>query len=428
MINIVINPPESEWEQLTQRPQADFREVEQAVTAILDDVKRNGTSALVNYTAALDGYSGSKQMADENDFTAAEQNLDAVLKIAILQAAANIEKFHSAQLTTYQQVEIMPGVVCSKRALPIESVGLYIPGGSAPLFSTVLMLGIPARIAACKNVFLCTPPSQEGKVHPAILFAAKVAGIKQVYYAGGAQAIAAMAFGNAAIPKADKIFGPGNRYVTCAKSQVAAWGVAIDMPAGPSEVLVIADEQAVPRFVAADLLAQAEHGPDSQVICLCISEGMARAIKTETQDLLKQLPRKDIAEKALKYYRSLVLENIEQCIRFSNQYAPEHLILSVEKPEKWADKITHAGSVFLGNYSPESAGDYASGTNHTLPTNGFARAYSGVSVESFQKTITFQQLSQEGLQGLANTVIQMAEAEGLDAHALAIKVRMSNGQ
>jgi histidinol dehydrogenase len=426
MINIVINPPENEWEQLTQRPQAEYPEVEQAVTAILNDVKRNGVSALVKYTATLDGYSGSKQMADENDFAAAEQSLDAALKSAIFQAAANIEKFHSAQLTTYQQVETMPGVVCSKRALPIESVGLYIPGGSAPLFSTVLMLGIPARIAACKNVFLCTPPSKEGKVHPAILFAAKVAGIKQVYLAGGAQAIAAMACGNAGIPKADKIFGPGNRYVTCAKSQVAAWGVAIDMPAGPSEVLVIADEQAIPRFVAADLLAQAEHGPDSQVICLCVSEGMASQIKKETEVLFNQLSRKDIAEKALQHSRILVLENVGQCIRFSNQYAPEHLILSVDNPEKWADQITHAGSVFMGNYSPESAGDYASGTNHTLPTNGFARAYSGVSVESFQKTITFQQLSPEGLQGLANTVIQMAEAEGLDAHALAIKVRIGN--
>jgi len=423
MIQLIENPKKETWTALMKRPEADFKDVEEAVRSIVDDVRRNGTNALKKYNAILDGFQGETLLLDEKTFEEAENSLDDKLKNAIRHAARNIEKFHTSNRPKNEKVETQNGVICWKKQLAIENVGLYIPGGTAPLFSTVLMLGIPARIAGSKNVFICTPPNASGKINPAIIYAAKVAGVTKIYLAGGAQAIAAMAYGNTEIPKADKIFGPGNRYVTAAKNLVSASGVAIDMPAGPSEVLVIADEQANQRFVASDLLSQAEHGIDSQVICLCISSEKAKDIQTETMNLLNELPRKEIAAKALANSRIIVLDKLNETIDFSNLYAPEHLILACSDAENLAEKITQAGSVFLGNYSPESAGDYASGTNHTLPTNGFARAYSGVSVDSFMKNITFQQLSKEGLNGLAETVIIMAEAEGLDAHALAIKVR-----
>lgn len=425
MIQIIENPNKETWNELMKRPEADFKDVNEAVQSIVEDVRRNGSKALKKYNAILDGFQGDALLLDDKSFEEAENALDEKLKNAIQHAARNIEKFHAANRPQNQKVVTQAGVICWKKQLPIENVGLYIPGGTAPLFSTVLMLGIPARIAGCKNVFICTPPNASGKIHPAIVFAAKVAGITKIYLAGGAQAIAAMACGNTEIPKADKIFGPGNRYVTAAKNLVSTSGMAIDMPAGPSEVLVIADEQANPRFVASDLLSQAEHGIDSQVICLCITAEKAKAIQKETMFLLNELPRKEIATKALENSRILVLNDLNEAIEFSNLYAPEHLILACDDAENIGEKVTQAGSVFLGNYSPESAGDYVSGTNHTLPTNGFARAYSGVSVDSFMKNVTFQQLSKKGLNGLAETVITMAEAEGLDAHALAIKVRMN---
>ena len=425
-MQLIEKPKKETWIELIKRPEADIKDVEVAVHAIVTDIKRNGTVALKKYNSILDGYQGENVMLDEKSFQEADGLLDSKLKNAIEHAARNIEKFHSANRFKNEKVETQKGVVCWKKQMPIENVGLYIPGGTAPLFSTVLMLGIPAQIAGSKNVFICTPPNASGKINPAIIYAAKIAGITKIYLSGGAQAIAAMAFGNAGIPKADKIFGPGNRFVTAAKNLVSASGVAIDMPAGPSEVLVIADEHANPRFVASDLLSQAEHGTDSQVICLCISTEKAEAIQTETITLLNKLPRKEIATKALENSRIIILNNLDETIEFSNQYAPEHLILACADAENLAEKITQAGSVFLGNFSPESAGDYASGTNHTLPTNGFAKAYSGVSVDSFMKNITFQQLTKEGLNGLAETVITMAEAEGLDAHALAIKVRIEN--
>lgn len=425
MIQIIENPNKETWNELMKRPEADFNDVNEAVQSIAEDVRRNGSKALKKYNAILDGFQGDTLLLDEKAFEEAENALDEKLKNAIQHAARNIEKFHASNRPKNEKVETQKGVICWKKQLPVENVGLYIPGGTAPLFSTVLMLGIPARIAGCKNVFICTPPNASGKIHLAIIYAAKVAGIAKIFLAGGAQAIAAMAYGNTEIPKADKIFGPGNRYVTAAKNLVSASGVAIDMPAGPSEVLVIADEQANPRFVASDLLSQAEHGIDSQVICLCIAAKKAKAIQTETINLLNELPRKEIATKALANSRIIVLDNLNEAIDFSNLYAPEHLILACAEAEILAEKINQAGSVFLGNYSPESAGDYASGTNHTLPTNGFASAYSGVSVDSFMKNITFQQLSKEGLNGLAETVITMAEAEGLDAHAMAIKVRVN---
>jgi len=346
--------------------------------------------------------------------------------VAIQNAKANIEKFHRAQLITEEPVEIVSGVKCWRKSVAIEKVGLYIPGGSAPLFSTILMLGIPATIAGCKEITLCTPPNREGKIHPAILYSASLVGVTQIYKVGGAQAIGAMAYGTASIPKVFKIFGPGNQYVTCAKQLVQKDGVAIDMPAGPSEVAVIADDTANAAYVAADMLSQAEHGNDSQAILVTTSSKLASDTKVEIEQQLKLLPRKDIALIALQSSKIFVVKTIKEAIELINEYAPEHLIISCENDEEIAEKIVNAGSVFLGNYSPESVGDYASGTNHTLPTNGYAKAYSGVSTESFVKKITFQKLSKEGLQLIGKTVGLMAAAEGLDAHKNAVTVRLSD--
>ncbi|MEJ7676745.1 MAG: histidinol dehydrogenase [Segetibacter sp.] len=346
------------------------------------------------------------------------------LKQAIQQAKFNIEKFHIAQLKSEEPIETMLGITCWRKSVAIEKVGLYIPGGSAPLFSTLLMLGIPAKIAGCKSITLCSPPNREGKLHPAILYAAKLVGITQIFKVGGAQAIGAMAYGTATIPKVYKIFGPGNQYVTYAKQLVQKDGIAIDMPAGPSEVAVLADESANAAFVAADLLSQAEHGSDSQAILVTASETLVTDTKIEIEKQLSALPRKGIAENAIKNSKIFLVRNMKEGIELINEYAPEHLIISCDDDENIAEKIVNAGSVFLGNYSPESAGDYASGTNHTLPTNGYAKAYSGVSADSFIKKITFQKLSKEGLQLISKTVKIMAEAEGLEAHINAVRVRM----
>ncbi|MBX2921500.1 MAG: histidinol dehydrogenase [Chitinophagaceae bacterium] len=423
-MNIILHPPRQQWNSLTERPVLDYSMLEQSVGQILAEVKQNGDTALRTLAKKFDGVDLHAIKVDDKEMEEAGMLLADELKEAILRAKANIYNFHITQYREEERVETMPGVVCWRRMTGIDKVGLYIPGGSAPLFSTVLMLGIPAVIAGCREIVLCSPPGKEGKIHPAILYAAKVAGITQVFKTGGAQAIAAMAYGTATIPAVYKIFGPGNQYVTCAKQLVQRSGVAIDMPAGPSEVCVLADATAVPAYVAADLLSQAEHGADSQVLLVTADKAMAEKIVEKVGEQLEMLSRKEIAKKALTNSRAIVVGDLNEAIELINAYAPEHLIVSCEDDEKIGNRITNAGSVFLGNYSPESVGDYASGTNHTLPTNGYARAYSGVSVDSFVKKITYQKLTQQGLHQIAGTVMNMAHAEGLDAHAHAVRVRM----
>jgi histidinol dehydrogenase len=421
MMKVFTYPPKDNWGSLIERPSGNITDKEKSVRAILEHVKKQGDKALIELTKKFDKVSVKKLKLDESAISKSEKNIPIALKKSIDQAYKNIYKFHSAQVNTkIEKIETVPGVTCWRKSVPIEKVGLYIPGGSAPLFSTVLMLGIPSKIASCKEVILCTPP----EVHPAILYAASICGIKNVFCVGGAQAIAAMAYGTKSIPKVDKIFGPGNSFVTLAKQIVSRDGVAIDMPAGPSEVLVIADDTADAGFVAADLLSQAEHGPDSQVILLSTSKVLVNNVLKELNTQIKSLPRKTIVEKALKNSRAILLKSLDEAIVFSNHYAPEHLILSCKKAEALSGKVVNAGSVFIGNYSPESAGDYASGTNHTLPTNGYASAYSGVSVDSFIKKITFQHLTKEGLAKLGNTIETMAEAEQLIAHKNAVAIRL----
>ena len=421
MMKVYTYPPQSKWEELSRRPVGDTASKEAAVKAILNQVKKQGDKALIELSRKFDKVNIKSLNLDEATIKIAEKNISPSLKKSIDRAYKNIYKFHAAQLNPkIEKIETMPGVVCWRKSVPIEKVGLYIPGGSAPLFSTVLMLGIPAKIAGCREVILCSPP----EINPAILYAATKCGIKNIYCVGGAQAVAAMAYGTTSIPKVDKIFGPGNSFVTLAKQLVTQEGVAIDMPAGPSEVLVIADNTANPAFVAADLLSQAEHGPDSQVILLSTSKDLVDKTNKELTTQLKALPRKTTAEKALSNSRAILLKSLDEATSFSNNYAPEHLILSCKGAESLANKVINAGSVFIGNYSPESAGDYASGTNHTLPTNGYARAYSGVSVDSFIKKITFQQLSKEGLSRLGATIETMAEAEQLKAHKNAVSIRL----
>ncbi|HMR93881.1 MAG TPA: histidinol dehydrogenase, partial [Chitinophagaceae bacterium] len=354
----------------------------------------------------------------------AEKLISPALLAAMKTAAANISAFHAAQALKEEVIETMPGVKCWRRSVPVEKAGLYIPGGTAPLFSTVLMLAIPARLAGCPEIVLCTPPQKDGTVHPAVLCAAQLSGVTKIFKAGGAQAIAAMAYGTESIPAVSKIFGPGNQFVTCAKQLVQRDGIAIDMPAGPSEVCVLADDTAHAAFVAADLLSQAEHGADSQVLLITTSEALAQQVQQETAKQLAALPRQALAFQSLQSSRIVVLAGIESAISMANQYAAEHLILACSNANAIAEKVTNAGSVFIGHYSPESVGDYASGTNHTLPTSGYARAYSGVSLDSFVKKITFQELTREGLSAIAGTVITMAEAEGLEAHAKAVKIRL----
>ncbi len=417
-------PDRNEWPSITKRPVLDIESLEPAVTAILNDVKVRGDRALRDYTLQFDQIALEQFAVSEEAIQAAIAKVPAPLKTAIEQAALNIEKFHNAQVQPEITVETMPGVRCWRKSIPIEKAGLYIPGGSAPLFSTVLMLGIPARIAGCNQTILCSPPGSDGNLHPAIIFAAQLVGINRIFALGGVQAIAAMSYGTETIPKVDKLFGPGNQYVTCAKQLVQKQGLAIDMPAGPSEVGIYAGEDANPVFVAADLLSQAEHGADSQVLLVTTSAKMLEAVSREITSQLETLPRKDIAQASLRNSRLIILKNEDEALELLNAYAPEHLILATSTAETLAAKVLNAGSVFLGNYSPESAGDYASGTNHTLPTNGYARSYSGVSVDSFVKKITFQQITEQGIGAIGNTIMEMAEAEGLQAHARAVAVRL----
>ncbi len=422
-MEIIKYPPPESWEDLCKRPVQDRSKILALVNRVISDVKRNGDAALKKYNKKFSGVSTDELMVSAEEIRLAAREVPFPLRAAIQKAKVNIEKFHDAQRKSVRKVETSPGVVCWRESRPVEKVGLYIPGGSAPLFSTVLMLGVPAKIAGCGEVVLCTPPDPAGRVHPAILFAASVCGIKKIYKTGGAQAIAAMAYGTESIPAVFKIFGPGNQYVTAAKQMVQD-KVAIDMPAGPSEVLVIADPSANPSWVAADLLAQAEHGPDSQVILASTGTAMVRKVQAEINRQIRTLPRKELAAHSISNSRFLVFKSLKEAISFSNVYAPEHLILACKVNAGLLKSITSAGSVFLGNYSPESAGDYASGTNHTLPTNGNAAMYSGVSLDSFCKQITFQKLSKKGLGLLAPVITEMAQAEGLHAHGESVRIRM----
>ena len=423
-MKLIKHPSRNTWKQILQRPAIDNTLLSEKVRAVMSEVKLNGDAAVKQFTEQFDGVELDSFVVSENEINESEALLSEDLKNAIQQAASNVTLFHKKQLSAVEVVETMPGVKCWRKSVGIEKVGLYIPGGTAPLFSTILMLAIPAKIAGCKEVILCSPPGKDGKLPPAILYAAKLTGIHSVFKIGGVQAIASMAYGTETVPQVYKIFGPGNQYVTCAKQLVQQEGIAIDMPAGPSEVCVMADETANAAFVAADLLSQAEHGADSQVLLVTSDELLVKNIEVEIAKQLVLLPRKDIAAKALENSSAIVVKDIAEAIELVNAYAAEHLIIACKNDEALAEKIINAGSVFLGNYSPESVGDYASGTNHTLPTNGFAKAYSGVSVDSFVKKITYQKLSQQGLQNIGNTVMLMAEAEGLTAHANAVGIRI----
>lgn len=417
-------PERTTWKDILKRPVLDSALLEDKVKSILLDIKTNGDNAVKKYALQFDKVNLTTFAVSEAEINNAENNLNTDLKNAILQAKNNIEKFHTAQKEQVNIIETASGVKCWRKSIGIEKVGLYIPGGTAPLFSTVLMLGVPAKLAGCKEIILCTPSDSNGNINPAILFAAKTVGVSKIFKVGGVQAIAAMAYGTETIPQVYKIFGPGNQYVTCAKQLINKEGVAIDMPAGPSEVAVLADDSCVPSFVAADLLSQAEHGSDSQVILVSNSQNVIDAVNSEITIQLKSLSRNKIAEAALQNSKAILVNTIDEGLDLLNEYAAEHLILACKNDEELAGKVINAGSVFLGNYSCESAGDYASGTNHTLPTNGYAKAYSGVSLDSFVKKITFQKLSKEGINAIGKTIELMAEAEGLDAHKNAVSVRL----
>ena len=421
---LITNPDKDQWANLLKRPTLDTESLFDMVKAIIERVKTEGDRAVLDYEAQFDKVSLSSLSVSAQEMDEAETLVSDELKAAIRLSAQNIETFHAAQRFNGAKVETQPGVTCWQKAVAIEKVGLYIPGGTAPLFSTVLMLALPARIAGCREIVLCTPPARDGKVHPAVLYAARVAGVSRIFKAGGVQAIAAMAYGTESVPKVYKIFGPGNQYVTAAKQLVSLRDVAIDMPAGPSEVEVLADESANPTFVAADLLSQAEHGIDSQALLITTSATLQQAVKAEVERQLALLPRKEIAEKSLANSKLIVVSSMDEALEMTNQYAPEHLIIETTNPEEEAAHVVNAGSVFLGSYSPESAGDYASGTNHTLPTNGYAKAYSGVSLDSFIRKITFQQLTREGIQRIGPAIEIMAANEHLDAHKQAVTVRI----
>jgi histidinol dehydrogenase len=424
-MQIIRFPDKKDWVALLNRPVSNVSDLEKKVAKILERVKKKGDKAIFKYTKKFDGVELNNLQVSEDEINEADEQLSPELKNAIQIAAANIETFHRVQVQEPEWIVTMPGIMCSRKSLPIEKVGLYIPGGSAPLFSTILMLGIPARLAKCKEVILCTPPGNEEKLHPAILFAAKFVGISKIFKVGGVQAIAGMAYGTESIPKVHKIFGPGNQFVTCAKLMIQKDGVAIDMPAGPSEVAIFADGNADPGFVAADLLSQAEHGNDSQVLLVSDDEIFVENVQFEIQKQLSDLPRKNIAIRALANSKAIIIKDDEEAMEILNEYAPEHLILACNNADEMSEKVVNAGSVFIGHYSPESVGDYASGTNHTLPTNAFAKAYSGLSVDSFIKKITYQKLSKEGLEQIGNTVELMAEAEGLQAHKHAVSIRLA---
>ncbi|MDR2969006.1 MAG: histidinol dehydrogenase [Tannerellaceae bacterium] len=424
-MEIIKYPSEEQWASLAERPVLDVAGLFDTARQILDEVHREGDTAVKRYEEKFDKAILSDLPVSAREWDEAEKLVSEELKQAIRTAKRNIEKFHTCQKFKGEKIETSSGVTCWQKAVAIEKVGLYVPGGTAPLFSTVLMLGVPARIAGCREIILCTPPDREGKIHPAILFAAKEAGVSLVCKAGGIQAIAAMAYGTETIPKVYKIFGPGNQYVTAAKQLVSLKDVAIDMPAGPSEVEIIADETANPAFIASDFLSQAEHGADSQAILLTTAESLIDPVVKEISEQLNRLPRREITEKALLNCRIILLSNREEVIRFTNMYAPEHLIIQTTDYMEIADRIENAGSVFLGAYTPESAGDYASGTNHTLPTNGYAKAYSGVNLDSFIRKITFQEISRDGILGLGETIRIMAENEQLEAHRHAVTLRMN---
>jgi len=421
---LISNPDKSQWQEILKRPVMNTENLFDTVRSVIDRVKEEGDRAVLDYEEKFDKVVLASLAVSEEEQQEAENLVSEDLKAAIRLAKQNIETFHAAQRFEGKKVQTQPGVTCWQKAVAIEKVGLYIPGGTAPLFSTVLMLAVPARIAGCKEIVLCTPPGRDGKVHPAVLFAAKVAGGDRAFTAGGIQAIAAMAYGTESVPKVYKIFGPGNQYVTAAKQLVSLRDVAIDMPAGPSEVEVLADETANPIFVAADLLSQAEHGVDSQAILITTSVELQQAVKVEVERQLALLPRKEIAEKSLANSKLIVVDSMTEAIELTNAYAPEHLIIETEDYLSVAERIVNAGSVFLGSLTPESAGDYASGTNHTLPTNGYAKAYSGVSLDSFIRKITFQEIKPEGLNIIGPAIELMAANEQLDAHKNAVSVRL----
>ena len=421
---LISNPDKSQWQEILKRPVMNTENLFDTVRSVIDRVKEEGDRAVLDYEEKFDKVVLASLAVSEEEQQEAENLVSEDLKAAIRLAKQNIETFHAAQRFEGKKVQTQPGVTCWQKAVAIEKVGLYIPGGTAPLFSTVLMLAVPARIAGCKEIVLCTPPGRDGKVHPAVLFAAKVAGVNRIFKAGGIQAIAAMAYGTESVPKVYKIFGPGNQYVTAAQQLVSLRDVAIDMPAGPSEVEVLADETANPIFVAADLLSQAEHGVDSQAILITTSVELQQAVKVEVERQLALLPRKEIAEKSLANSKLIVVDSMTEAIELTNAYAPEHLIIETEDYLSVAERIVNAGSVFLGSLTPESAGDYASGTNHTLPTNGYAKAYSGVSLDSFIRKITFQEIKPEGLNIIGPAIELMAANEQLDAHKNAVSVRL----
>lgn len=425
-MRIIKYPQKDVWEELTKRPHLDLSTLTKTVQKILYDVKTCGDEAIKEYEEQFDHANLDSLLVTENEFEEAEKVISDDLRLSLIQAHHNISTFHRAQLFEGKKIETAPGVVCWQKSLPIEKVGLYIPGGSAPLFSSLLMLATPARIAGCREIILCTPPNKDGKIHPAILSAAKIAGVRKIFKIGGVQAIGAMAYGTSTVPQVYKIFGPGNQYVMAAKQQVSLHDVAIDMPAGPSEVCVLADEFSNPTFIAADLLSQAEHGPDSQVFLISTSDLLADNVNHELLSQLEKLPRKEIAQKALDNSKTVVVKNTSEAIELANLYAPEHLIIATADYNDLAEKVINAGSVFLGQYACESAGDYASGTNHTLPTHGYATTYNGVNLDSFCKKITFQHLTDKGIESIGKTVVCMAENEQLEAHANAMRLRMKH--
>jgi len=423
-MKILYNPKKSEWSEILKRPTQTVADIEQTVNQIFSEVQTKGDLAIAKYTELFDGTSLQKTVVDSGEIKEAEVAVSEELKDAIKLAKSNIEKFHAAQKTEKVLVETSNGVLCWQEKRAIQKIGLYIPGGTAPLFSTILMLSVPAVLAGCRDIILCTPPNKEGKVHPAILYTAALCGISKIYKIGGIQAIAAMTFGTETVPKVHKIFGPGNQFVTVAKQLATKHQVSIDMPAGPSELLVMADNSADASFVASDLLSQAEHGADSQVILVTTSKDLITEVEKEIESQLTDLPRKEIAAKAIENSKFIYIQNDELALELINEYGPEHLIICTKNEDFFIDGIENAGSVFIGNYTPESAGDYASGTNHTLPTNGYAKQYSGVNLDSFMKSMTFQKISEKGIMEIGPAVELMAEAEGLHAHKNAMSLRL----
>lgn len=422
----IINPNREQWGDLTKRATFTYESVEDTVNSVFKDVRLNGNSAISKYTVKFDKVKLVDFLVSKQELQSASENLSPELKAAIKLAKSNIEAFHKAQETSKVELETTPGVSCWQEKRAIQKVGLYIPGGTAPLFSSVLMLAIPAKVAGCEDIVLCSPPNKEGKISDAILYAADLCGVTKIMKVGGIQAIAAMTFGTETIPKVSKIFGPGNQYVTVAKQMATKFGVSIDMPAGPSELLVAADDSAIPSYVASDLLSQAEHGSDSQVILVSTSKNIIEKVSNELETQLEQLPRKEMASKAIENSKSIYFDDEKAVLEFINEYAPEHFIVCCKNEDFFVEGVMNAGSVFIGNYTPESAGDYASGTNHTLPTNGYCKAYSGVNLDSFKKSITFQKLSKKGIKSIGPSIELMAETEGLQAHKNAVTLRLND--